>query len=131
MLHTFGFLVGKSSLALARAAQENPTIFSRACYMSIAASKPWFVYLVRAANGSLYCGISDDAQRRFAAHQSGRGARFFHSSPAVALVYVETLGSKSDALRRERAIKQMKKSAKEALVSVQSGSGPVNVQAIS
>ncbi|MGE6994384.1 GIY-YIG nuclease family protein [Pseudomonas sp. NPDC047961] len=99
--------------------------------MSIAASKPWFVYLVRAANGSLYCGISDDVQRRFAAHQSGRGARFFHSSPAVALVYVETLGSKSDALRRERAIKQMKKSAKEALVSVQSGSGPVNVQAIS
>ncbi|MGY8820332.1 MAG: GIY-YIG nuclease family protein [Pseudomonadales bacterium] len=99
--------------------------------MSTVASKPWFVYLVRAANGSLYCGISDDAQRRFAAHQSGRGARFFHSSPAVALVYVETLGSKSDALRRERAIKQMKKSAKEALVSVQSGSGPVNVQAIS
>jgi putative endonuclease len=49
----------------------------------------------------------------------------------VALVYVETLGSKGDALRRERAIKQMKKSAKEALVSVQSGSGPVNVQAIS
>ena len=55
--------------------------------MSTAAIKPWFVYLVRAANGSLYCGISDDAQRRFAAHQGGRGALFFHSSPAVALVY--------------------------------------------
>ncbi|MBK60340.1 GIY-YIG nuclease family protein [Stutzerimonas chloritidismutans] len=99
--------------------------------MSTAAIKPWFVYLVRAANGSLYCGISDDAQRRFAAHQGGRGARFFHSSPAVALVYVERLGSKGDALRRERAIKQMKKSAKEALVCAQSGSDPVNVQAIS
>lgn len=99
--------------------------------MSTAAIKPWFVYLVRAANGSLYCGISDDAQRRFAAHQGGRGARFFHSSPAVALVYVERLGSRGDALRRERAIKQMKKSAKEALVSAQSGSDPVNVQAIS
>ncbi|RMM49288.1 GIY-YIG nuclease super protein, partial [Pseudomonas syringae pv. atrofaciens] len=36
------------------------------------AGKPWFVYLVRAANGSLYCGISDDPQRRFAAHQSGK-----------------------------------------------------------
>ncbi|HCJ29793.1 MAG TPA: hypothetical protein DHV63_10995 [Pseudomonas sp.] len=87
--------------------------------MSVASAKPWFVYLVRAANGSLYCGISDDAQRRFAAHQSGRGARFFHSSPAVALVYVETCESKGDALRRERAIKQMKKPAKEALVSAQ------------
>jgi putative endonuclease len=99
--------------------------------MCTAATKPWFVYLVRAANGSLYCGISDDAQRRFAAHQKGRGARFFHSSPAVALVYVETLSTKGDALRRERAIKQMKKSAKEALVLAQSGSDPVNVQAIS
>ena len=40
------------------------------------ASKPWFVYLVRAANGALYCGISDDPQRRFAQHQAGKGARF-------------------------------------------------------
>jgi putative endonuclease len=79
--------------------------------------KPWFVYLVRAANGALYCGISNDAQRRFLAHQSGRGARFFHSSPAVALVYVEACPSKSDALRRERAIKSLKKSAKEAMVA--------------
>ncbi|HEC53918.1 MAG TPA: GIY-YIG nuclease family protein, partial [Gammaproteobacteria bacterium] len=44
--------------------------------------KPWFVYLVRAANGSLYCGISNDPVRRFASHQSGKGARFFLSSPA-------------------------------------------------
>lgn len=78
--------------------------------------KPWFVYLVRTANGALYCGISDDAQRRFAAHQSGRGARFFHTSPAVALVYVEACASKGDALRRERAIKRLGKPAKEALL---------------
>jgi hypothetical protein len=56
-----------------------------------AVSKPWFVYLVRAANGSLYCGISDDPVRRFAKHQSGKGARFFLSSPAMALVYTERL----------------------------------------
>jgi putative endonuclease len=99
--------------------------------MSVDAAKPWFVYLVRAANGSLYCGISDDANRRFAAHQNGRGARFFHSSPAVALVYVEACSSKGDALRRERAIKGLKKSAKEALVMAQRGSDPVNTQAIS
>ena len=81
------------------------------------AKKTWYVYLVRAANGSLYCGVSDDAQRRFLAHQSGRGARFFHSSPAVALVYIEACPSKGDALRRERAIKSLKKPAKEALVA--------------
>ena len=85
--------------------------------MSDPACKAWFVYLVRAANGALYCGISDDPQRRFAAHVSGRGARFFHSSPAQALVYVEACADKGAALRRERAIKQLGKPAKEQLVS--------------
>ena len=80
------------------------------------AEKSWFVYLVRAANGALYCGISDDPQRRFAQHQSGKGARFFFSSPAVALVYSERCLTKGDALRRERAIKRLGKGAKETLV---------------
>ncbi|MGV8916215.1 MAG: GIY-YIG nuclease family protein [Pseudomonas sp.] len=79
--------------------------------------KPWYVYLVRAANGSLYCGISDDPQRRFAAHQSGKGARFFYSSPAVALVYVEVCRDKGEALRQERLIKKLRKSAKETLAA--------------
>ena len=79
--------------------------------------KPWFVYLVRAANGSLYCGISDDPVRRFAKHQSGKGARFFLSSPAMALVYTEACRDKSEALRQERLIKKLKKSAKECLVA--------------
>jgi putative endonuclease len=81
------------------------------------ASKPWFVYLVRAANGSLYCGISDDPVRRFAKHQSGKGARFFLSSPAMALVYTEACRDKSEALRQERLIKKLRKSAKECLVA--------------
>lgn len=79
--------------------------------------KSWFVYLVRAANGSLYCGISNDPLRRFAQHQSGKGARFFSSSPAMALVYVEPCRDKGDALRQERLIKKLRKSAKECLVA--------------
>lgn len=84
--------------------------------MTAAVDKPWFVYLVRAANGALYCGISDDPQRRFAQHQAGKGARFFHTSPALALAYVEACAGKGDALRRERAIKRLSKAAKEALI---------------
>ncbi|CAI9001486.1 MULTISPECIES: GIY-YIG nuclease family protein [Pseudomonas] len=84
---------------------------------STEADKPWFVYLVRAANGSLYCGVSDDPVRRFAKHQSGKGARFFLSSPAVALVYTEACRDKGEALRQERLIKKLKKSAKECLVA--------------
>ena len=84
--------------------------------MTAAQDKPWFVYLVRAANGALYCGISDDPQRRFAQHQAGKGARFFHTSPALVLAYVEACAGKGDALRRERAIKRLSKAAKEALI---------------
>ncbi|MFJ4141348.1 GIY-YIG nuclease family protein [Pseudomonas sp. NPDC089734] len=89
--------------------------------------KSWFVYLVRAANGSLYCGISDDPHRRFAAHQSGKGARFFHSSPAMALVYVEEWESKGEALRQERLIKKLRKSAKEVLAASYAGT-PINIR---
>lgn len=79
--------------------------------------KPWYVYLVRAANGSLYCGISDDPQRRFLKHQKGQGARYFKTSPAQALVYVERWPDKAEALRQERLVKKLRKSAKEALVA--------------
>ena len=78
--------------------------------------RAWYVYLVRAENQALYCGISDDPARRFAQHRSGRGARFFASSPAQALVYVEACVDKSAALRREIQIKKLPKRAKEALV---------------
>lgn len=81
------------------------------------AVKPWYVYLVRAANGSLYCGISDDPQRRFLAHQKGQGARYFKTSPAQALVYMEQWPDKGEALRQERLVKRLRKSAKEALVA--------------
>ena len=81
------------------------------------AVKPWYVYLVRAANGSLYCGISDDPQRRFLAHQKGQGARYFKTSPTQALVYVEQWPDKGEALRQERLVKRLRKSAKEALVA--------------
>lgn len=78
--------------------------------------KTWFVYLVRAENNALYCGISDDPQRRFEKHKSGKGARFFSTSPACSLEYIEACGSKSAALKRECAIKKLSKEAKEKLV---------------
>ncbi len=80
-------------------------------------SPPWFVYLIRAASGALYCGITTNPARRLAEHQRGRGARFFRSSPAIAMVYQEQYASKGAALRREYAIKQLGKAAKEQLVT--------------
>src|SRR5690606_20613067 len=89
-------------------------------------ARPWFVYLVRAHNQALYCGITTDPERRFQQHQSGKGARFFHTSAAKAMVYLEGCADKPAALRREFAIKQLNKQAKELLVLNYSQSSGVN-----
>ncbi len=83
--------------------------------------QPWYVYLVRTANGSFVLRyISDNPERRFNAHQSGRGARYFSTSPAVALVYVEAWPDKAEALRRGTPGEAVQ-SAKEALVASWTG----------
>ena len=76
----------------------------------------WFVYLVRAQNGALYCGTAKDPIKRFAQHQKGLGARFFRVSPAEALVYTERCMGRSQALRREHAIRQLSKAVKERML---------------
>lgn len=80
----------------------------------------WWVYMVRAENGHLYTGISTDPERRFQEHVSGkRGARFFNRSPASALVWRERCADRSAALRRELAVKALRKAAKERLICLQ------------
>ncbi|MEJ6654826.1 MAG: GIY-YIG nuclease family protein [Pseudomonas sp.] len=82
--------------------------------------KIWWVYMVRAENGHLYTGISLDPERRLQEHVSGkRGARFFNRSPASALVWRERCVDKSAALRRELAVKALRKAAKERLILLQ------------
>lgn len=80
------------------------------------AQDSWWVYLIRSQNQALYCGISKDPDQRLLQHQSGRGARFFASSPAQAIVYREACLDKSTALKREIAIKKLRKTDKEQLV---------------
>jgi putative endonuclease len=79
----------------------------------------WFVYLVRCIDGTLYCGITNNIEKRIAAHNSGKGAKYIVPSrrPCV-LVWNETVDSKSTALIREAAIKKLKKAAKEAMITV-------------
>lgn len=81
-------------------------------------TRRWFVYFVRALNSSLYCGISNDPVVRFYKHCRGKGAKFFLTSPAKALVYIEQCDSKGEALRREMQLKKLPKEHKEYLVAI-------------
>jgi putative endonuclease len=76
----------------------------------------WFVYLVRCANDSLYCGIAKDPDKRFKMHLSGKGARYTRINPAVSLVYREGPYTHGDALRRERLIKTLPRQRKDQML---------------
>jgi len=77
----------------------------------------WYVYMLRCRDGSLYTGYTDDVQRRLRVHNSGKGAKYTRSRLPVILVYQEELPDKSAALKREIAIKQMRKPEKESLIN--------------
>jgi len=76
----------------------------------------WVCYLLECADGTLYCGITNDLERRVARHNAGEGAKYTRSRTPVRLVYVEECADKPEALRRERAIKAMPRAAKLELV---------------
>ena len=73
------------------------------------------VYLARCGDGSLYTGITTDLDRRLREHNEGCGGAYTRSRLPVTLVYREPAASRSQALRRERAIKLLTKAGKEAL----------------
>ena len=77
----------------------------------------WHVYFLRCRDGSLYAGATTDLSRRLLAHQKGRGAAYTRSRRPVELVYSESAGDRSAALRREEALKRLTRTAKLALVS--------------
>jgi predicted GIY-YIG superfamily endonuclease len=76
----------------------------------------WVVYVLRCRTGQLYTGCTTDLRRRVREHNSGTGSKFTRSRLPVSVVYKEELGSRSEALRRERAIKAMKRREKLRLV---------------
>ena len=76
----------------------------------------YFVYILRCRDGSLYTGITNDLDKRLKAHSEGRGSRYVRRKMPFELVYVEKIGEKSNALKRELEIKPLAKAEKELLV---------------
>lgn len=76
----------------------------------------WYVYMLRCGDGTLYTGVTDDVDRRLAAHRSGKGAKYTRGRGPLELVYTEEQPGKSAALRREVQIKKLRRAQKEALI---------------
>lgn len=75
-----------------------------------------FVYMLRCKDGSLYTGWTNDLEHRLAMHNSGRGAKYTRGRGPLELGYSEELPDKEAALRRECAIKKLRREQKLALL---------------
>ncbi len=78
----------------------------------------WFVYIIQSEKGKLYTGITTDVQRRFEQHQTGKGgAKYFRTDPPVQIVHIEEVQNRSEASKREAAIKKMSRHQKDLLIA--------------
>lgn len=76
----------------------------------------WKLYILRCRDGSLYTGITTDVEKRFAAHNAGKGAKYTRGRGPLELVYQEQCEDHSHALRRELEIKALPKEEKLKLI---------------
>jgi putative endonuclease len=78
---------------------------------------PASVYLLRCADGTLYCGWTVDVERRVAAHNAGRASRYTRTRLPVELVWERALPDRTAAMREEARIKGLPRAAKLALIA--------------
>ncbi len=81
---------------------------------------PYFVYLMRCADGSIYTGITTDIERRFGEHKAKLGGSYTRAHGARAILYSEKHPTRSAALKREAEIKRWPRGKKLALVKTNS-----------
>ena len=84
----------------------------------MSAARPFSLYILRCADGTLYTGIAADVARRVAEHVGGpRGAKFLRGKGPLELVFEETAGDRAEASRLEYRVKQLSRAEKLELIA--------------
>lgn len=77
----------------------------------------WYLYILRCKDDTLYTGITTDVEKRLEAHRGGKGAKYTRGRGPLELVYRETCGSHSAALKRELEIKALSRGEKRRMIA--------------
>ena len=87
--------------------------------MSTTPQKKWLIYILECIDDSLYCGITNNIEKRLKQHKGEikGGAKYTRSHWPCKLVYKEKSASRSEALKREAIIKKMSKVEKQTLIN--------------
>ena len=75
-----------------------------------------WIYLLQCADGTLYCGWTNDPEKRLAAHNAGKASKYTASRRPVKLVYLEECASRQAALKREAAVKRLSRKEKLRMI---------------
>ena len=81
---------------------------------------PCYCYILECADGTYYTGWTTDPERRVRQHNAGKGARYTRTHRPVRLVYLEECPDRAAAMKRELAIKALKRPQKEKLIHTHS-----------
>ena len=85
-----------------------------------------FAYILLCSDGTYYCGWTNSLQRRLAAHNAGKGAKYTRTRRPVRLAYAEAFATRKEAMSREWHLKRLARAEKEALI--RTGSVPETEQ---
>ena len=75
-----------------------------------------YTYILKCVDGTLYCGWTNDLEKRLKSHNDGKGAKYTRSRLPVALVYFQEFDTAQEAQKREYSIKQMTRQEKLKLI---------------
>ena len=79
--------------------------------------KKYFTSILLTEQNTLYCGYTDDVEKRFQAHLEGKGAKYTRSHKPIKMVYQKEFETKSDAMKEERRIKKLSRFEKLKLIN--------------
>ena len=85
--------------------------------LNIYMEKKYYVYILLTERNTLYCGYTDDVEKRFKAHLEGHGAKYTRANKPVKIVWQKEFANKSDAQKEEYRIKHLSRKNKQKLIS--------------
>ena len=90
-------------------------------------NKTWVVYILRCSDESLYTGITNNIEKRFAAHNQGTASKYTRSRRPVELLTTSAKMEKTEAMRLELEIKKLSQSKKIAALKKHAEKKPKSV----
>lgn len=75
----------------------------------------FYVYILFCADGTYYTGWTTDVQKRVQTHNKGKGAKYTRGRRPVKLLWYDAFNTKSEAMKKEYALKQLSRGGKEAI----------------